>query len=166
MSYELANDAYELTAEIVDGEVHLRVRDLAMDFDVADGACFYRASRPCAEGTIVTKRLSDAALEVSGEVMTITGTLAALRIEHALKLPADRALMEERIVLHNPTEAVIALEDFTAGLQRRAGDDVASIFPELAPDRLVAVPFRHRPTDRADFNVDFQLADLVERPGR
>ena len=166
MTYELANDAYHLTAEIAGNDVRLRLKDVAMGFDVADGVCIYRASRPCAEGTIVATWLNDAALDVNGEVMTITGTLAALKIEHVLKLPTDRAHMEERIVLYNPTDAVIALEDFTVGLQRRAGDDVATIFPELASDRLVAIPFRHRPTDPADFNVDFRLADLVQRPGR
>lgn len=166
MNYELANDAYQLTATVVDREVHFRLRDLAMDFDLVDNPYIYRASVPCDKGTIVAKWLSDVTLEVSGEIMKITGTLAGLKVEHILKLAGDRGLMEERIILHNPTERVIALENFAAGLQRRIADEVGSILPELVSDRLVAIPFRHRPTDPADFDGDFQMADLIQRPGR
>ncbi len=166
MSHELMNDAYQLSATIVDREVHFRLRDLAMDFDLVDGAYIYRASEPCDEGTIVAKWLNDVTLELSGEVMKIAGTLAGLKVEHILKLPADRGFMEERIILNNHTDSVIALENFAFGMQRRIADEVGNILPELASDRLVAIPLRHRPTDPADFDVDFQMADLVQRPGR
>ena len=166
MTYELVNDAYQLTATIVDGEVHFLLRDLAMDFDLVDGSYIYRASGPCDEGTIVAKGLNDVTLQVSGEVIKITGRLARLRVEHILKLPADCGVMEERIILHNATKSVIVLEDFAVGMQRRIANDVGSIFPEVVSDRLVAIPLRHRPTDPADFDVDFQMADLIQRPGR
>ena len=166
MSYELVNDAYQLTAETADGKACLRLRDLATNFDVADGACIYRASRPHEDGIMVSRKLNDVAIDLSGKVMKISGILTGLNIEHTLRLPGDRALMEEHVILHNPTDEMIALEDLAVGLRRRVGDDVASIFPELASDRLVSIPFRHRPTDLADFDVDFSFADLVQRPGR
>lgn len=163
---ELMNDAYQLTVTIADRGVHVRLRDLAMDFDLADSAYIYRASRSGNEGSIVAKWLNDATLEVSSEVMKITGTLAGLRVEHTLRLPISQALMEECITLHNSTDSVIALEHFATGMQRRIADEVGSIFPELSSDRLVAIPFRHRPTDPASFDIDFRLADLIKMPGR
>jgi hypothetical protein len=98
--------------------------------------------------------------------MQITGGLAGLRVKHILKLPVNRAMMEEIIILHNPTDSVVALENFAAGMQRRIADGIGQVFPELSKDRLVAVPFRHRPSDPADLNIDFQLSDLIQRPGR
>ncbi|MDK1032139.1 MAG: hypothetical protein QGD94_09045, partial [Planctomycetia bacterium] len=81
-------------------------------------------------------------------------------------LPAGRAIMEERITLHNPADADIELEDFAAGMTRRIADDIGDVFEDLLSDRLVAIPFRHRPKDASDFDVDFQMADLLKRPGR
>ncbi|MFH1007647.1 MAG: alpha/beta hydrolase [Candidatus Latescibacterota bacterium] len=166
MSYELTNDAYQLTVTPGDREVHFRLRDLAMDFDLVDGPYIYRASVPCEAGTITAKWLSDVTLEVGGETLRITGMLAGLEVAHILQLPGDRGLLEERITLHNPTEKTIALEHFAAGLQRTIADEGGSVLPELVSDRLVAIPFRHRPTDTADFDVDFGIADLIRRPGR
>ncbi|MFQ6043340.1 MAG: hypothetical protein ACE5PV_21005, partial [Candidatus Poribacteria bacterium] len=51
-------------------------------------------------------------------------------------------------------------------MQKRIANEVGSIFPDLRNDRLVSIPFRHRPTDPADFDVDFRMADLIQRPGR
>lgn len=163
---ELMNNAYQLTVTIADREVYIRLRDLAMDFDLADGAYIYRASRSCDEGSIVAKWLNDVTVEVSGEVMKITGTFLGLRVEHILRLPVGRAVMEEQIILHNPTESVVALENFAAGMQRRIANEVGSIFPELSADGLVAIPFRHRPAEKADFDIDFRMADLIQRPGQ
>lgn len=163
---ELMNDAYQLTVTIADREVHVRLRDLAMDFDLADSAYIYQASRPGDEGSIVAKGLNNPIVKVSGEIIKATGMLAGLRVKHILRLPTGRALMEEQIILHNPTESVVALEHFAAGMQRRIADEVGSIFPELSLDHLVAIPFRHRPTDPANFDIDFQMANLIKMPGR
>jgi hypothetical protein len=164
--FELMNNAYQLTVTTVDREINIRLKDLAMAFDLADSAYIYRASRLCEEGFIVAKCLNDVNVEVSGEVMKITGAFLGLKVEHVLKLPVGRAVMEERITLRNPTDSVVALENFAVGMQKHIANEVGSIFPELSSDRLVSIPFRHRPTDPADFDVDFQMADLIQRPGR
>ncbi len=165
-SYELINDAYQLAVKITDKEVRVRLKDVAMAFDLADGPYIYRASRPCDEGDIVARWLNDVAVEVNGESIEITGKLAGLVVKHILHLPKDHAIMEERIVLHNPTDSVTPLENFATGMQRRIADDVGRVFPELSSDRLMGVPFRHRPRDSADFDIDFQMSDLIQRPGR
>ncbi len=165
MTYELINDPYQLSVRTADREVYVALRDLVMDFDLANGPYVYRASRPCDEGTIVAKWLNNVTVEVSDEEMNITGMLAGLRVEHVLRLPVGRAVMEERIILHNPTDRIVALENLASGMQRRIANDVGSIFPELSLDRLVAIPFRHRPTDSDGFDIDFGMADLIQRPG-
>jgi len=164
--YELVNDAYKLSVVIKDKGIYVRLRDLAMGFDLAEGQYIYRASRSCAEGLIITEWLNDVTVEANAEVLKITGVLAGLKIEHILELPVSRGIMEERIILSNPTKSVLSLKDFAAGMQRRIANEVGSIFPELSSDRLVAIPFRHHPTDPPDFDLDFHMADLIKMAGR
>ncbi|MFQ6043339.1 MAG: hypothetical protein ACE5PV_21000 [Candidatus Poribacteria bacterium] len=109
ITYELMNEAYKLIVTTGDREVNIHLKDLAMAFDLADSAYIYRASRACEEGSIVAKWLNDVKVEVSGEVMKLTGALLGLKVEHVLKLPVARAIMEERITLRNPTDSVVAL---------------------------------------------------------
>lgn len=165
-NYKLTNNAYQLTVTIEDKEICIRLKDLAMDFEIASGAYIYRASRSHDEGSILAKWLKDAAVETSDSEIKITGMLAGLKLEHTLKLSNDHAVLVEQIILHNPTEDIIELEDFASGMKRRIANEVGSIFPELDKDRLIAIPFRHRPTDPADFDIDFRMSDLIKRPGR
>ena len=166
ITYELMNKVYRLTVSTADRQVYIRLHDLVMDFTLADGAYFYRASRPCDEGTIVARWLKDVAVKVNGDNLEITGVLAGLELQHHLRLPTNHALLEECIILHNPTGTVIELENFATGMRRRIADAVGRIAPELKNDRLIAIPFRHRPSDPSDFDIDFQLADLIQQPGR
>ena len=102
---------------------------------------------------------------MAGDNLTICGELAGLDLEHTFTLPADRPILEERIVLHNKTGEKIALSDFEAGLTRRVTDKSGRVLPELAADRVVAVPFRHRATDPKGYFNDFSMHDLVTRTG-
>ena len=162
---ELRNDAYHLTVCTVGRQLRIRLRDLAMDLDVADDVYVYRASRPCDGGAIVAGWLQDANVESNDEELEITGLLAGLEVKHILRLPADRPMMEERIILTNRSEEVVRLDGFAAGMQRRIADGAGRILPEVTADRLVAIPFRHRPAHPARFDLDFRMADLIERPG-
>jgi len=163
--YELANDAYQVKVILVGREVQVHLHDLATGFDLADGPYLYRATRPCEEGSLVATGLRDVEIRVCGEEMSITGVLAGLRVEHVLRLPRVRAMMEERITLRNLTDSTISLTGFAAGMQRRIADGAGTIAPELVADRLIAVPFRHRATDPSGMDMDFQMADLIQRPG-
>ena len=164
--FELMNDAYRLAVAVRDRAVCVHLRDLAMGSDLADGPYVYRAFRATDEGSCVARWLEGVDIEMREEAIEISGSLAGLSLTHVLSLLKDRGIMEERMVLRNPTESVIELEDFEAGMRRRVSDEVGEIFPEFSSDRLVAVPFRHRATDPTEFDWDFRLADLMERPGR
>jgi len=164
--YEVVNEAYQLTVAVLDRALHVRLSDLAMGFDLADCPYLYRASYPCEEGAVVARWLQDVSVEASGDAIEINGTLAGLSLTHAFRLPKGRTIMEERLALRNQTEGVIELDGFAAGMQRRISDEVGNIFAELDSDRLVAIPFRHRATDPPDYDWDFRMADLIERPGR
>jgi len=164
--FELTNNAYQLTVLMLDRAVHVRLRDMATNFELADGPYVYTASRASAEGSLIARWLKDVNIEVKENAIEISGSLAGLTLRHVLTLPGDDAIMEERITLLNPTDSLIALENLAVGMQRRISDEVGVIYPELSSDRLVAIPFRHRATDPPQFDWDFRLADLVERPER
>lgn len=166
MVYELSNAAYRLTVETGDRVVNVVLRDLAMDFDVANGPYRYRAVRPGEEGAIVADWLNQVAVEVSGETLTITGTLAGLNLEHLWHAPAGSDVIEERLILHNAAPHPITLNGFAAGLTRRIADETGAALAEVVEDRFIAIPFRHRPTDPATLDMDFSVEDLLTRSGR
>jgi hypothetical protein len=105
-------------------------------------------------------------VDVDGDTMTIRGGLAGLGLEHRLRLPHDRMLLEEQISLVNDTGAVISLDRFASGMRRLITDRVGQVHAGLASDRFVAVPFRHRASDPPDEDNDFSVADLLKYTGQ
>ncbi len=166
MIYELSNAAYRLTVSVSDNVVHVLLRDLAMDVDLADGPYVYRALRAGDEGAIVSRWLNDVAVVQEDDALTLNGSLAGLSVEHVFRLPAERPVMEERFALRNATDGPVLLEDLATGMRRQMTNDAGVVLPEMTEDRFVAIPFRHRPTDPAEFDVDFGVADMLTRPGR
>lgn len=160
----LSNAAYRLEVTPTNGGVHVVLFDKVMNLRVADGPYLYRAQR---HGTPKQKSgvITDAKINIAGNKLTIRGWLAGIEIEHTFTLPADRPILEERIVLHNKTGELIALSGFEAGLTRRVTDKQGRVLPELAAARVVAVPFRHRAIDAKGHFNDFSIHDLVTQPG-
>lgn len=165
-SYELANEAYRLTLTQEGRAIHLRLHDLTMGCDVAAGPYIYRAVRPSEEGSVVYEWLAEARVAVKGDALTITGRLAGLELTQTFHLPAHKPYMEEAISLHNPGPDTITLRDIALGMQRRITDEVGHILPEVKADRVVAIPFRHRPTDPPDWDNDFDMAHFSIYAGR
>lgn len=168
---EAANHAYALSVAILGQEVHMHLTDLVAGFDLAEGSYAYRLSRVCEEGSMVARTLGSPTVWVDSAeagvlAIRITGSLAGLSLEHSLKLPAGSTFMEERIRLSNDTRVPIGIESFVAGMRKRIASGVGAVVPGLESDRLVAIPFRHRPSDLPGVYSDFGLADLLERPGR
>ena len=163
---EQKNDAYLLFVEVSEKEVLVRLKDLVMDSYLADAPYRYRASRSCDEGSIIAKWLNDPSIEAKEDTIVIAGTLAGLKVEHRLKLPKDRAVMVERIVLSNPTDSDVLIEDFSCGMQKQIADELGTILPELQSDRIVGIPLKHRSEDPSDFDVDFPLEYFLKNPGR
>ncbi len=161
----LRNGAYDLRIRIAPQQVYIHLYDNKMGLCLADEAYLYRTTKGHPEGHLVASGLQGAAVRHDGDALVITGTLAGLRVRHTLRLPSDADVLEERIQLHNPTEETVRLERLTAGFQRKAASGFGAVLPEIARDRLAAIPFKHRATDPTGFDADFSLSDLVRQPG-
>jgi hypothetical protein len=161
----LANAAYRLQATPAKGGVHVLLFDKTMNLPLADGPYVYSAQRQTGTTKQKASRLTEATIGVAGDTLVIRGWLAGLDVEHTFTLPADRPIMEEHIVLHNKSGELVALGEFEAGLTCRVTDGSGKVLPEVAADRVVAVPFRHRATDAKGHFNDFSIQDLVSKPG-
>lgn len=161
--HELANAGYRLVVETAADQVTISLDDKRMGLRVADGAYVYRAQRR--NDAAICPALTDVTVTTDGARLTIRGKLAGLDVEHRFELPTDRPIMEERIAIHNRTDAVIALSDLQMGLTRAVADDSGNVLPELANDRFVAVPFRAKPDDLKPHYNDFSTADLINTKG-
>jgi len=163
----LRNAAFELSVTVRgEGQVQVELRDVAAGTVWAEGAYVYRAARRVAEGDLHVRGLKAARCSVSGDRLLIEGQLAGLDVAHEFHLPADRALLEERLTLTNNSGAAISLSGFAFGLRRAIADNVGAVLADRAGDRVAAVPFRHRASDPGEVDMDFSLADLMGRLGR
>ncbi len=158
----MENSAYRLAAEMVKGTVRVTLDDRLLGLRVAEGPYLYRAQQ--ANGREQEQGLSEARILTRENQLTIRGRLAGLELEQTFTLPKDRPILEERITLGNGTGAMIHLAKFEAGFSRRVADQSGRVLPELASDRMVAVPLRHR-ADSARV-LDFSLAELIAEPGQ
>ena len=102
-------------------------------------------------------------MTVNGQNLTIRGKMAGLKIRQNFFLPADKPFMEENIVIHNPGNQRISLSEFEMGFPPMVKDAGDRIIPEIANDRLIAVPFRHRADDNNGVIHDYSL---IEMPGQ
>ncbi len=164
-TYEVANDAYRLTARRDGRQIHIRLHDRSAGFDFADAPYLYRAVRPTPTGARVHESLEAPSLSVAGDTLTIAGELAGLEIRHRLTASTERPVLEERVTLHNPGSTAITLDELTFGMRRPVANAIGQVLPDLAGDRLVAVPLRHRATDPAGVDQDFSLDELLRGGG-
>ncbi len=176
--HALANAAYRLVVACETGGSHGRERvivtldDQQTGLRLAHGPYLYRAERREGQKTAAYCGLRSVCIEVVGDSatggprrLTILGKLAGLDVEHSFDLPADRPIMEERLVVHNHSRAGIRLSDLETGFARRVADKSGKVLPELAGDRFVAVPFRSKPDDLKPHYNDFSTAELIGTPG-
>ena len=147
IEHTVSNSCYQLAVSCSPAAVRATLHDQVLGTRLADGPYLYHAVRRTAEGVQVCNRLEKASASVNGRVLTVRGLLAGLNVEHTFTLSADQPTMEERIVLRNDSDTMIALTDFEAGFQRRVTDRTGEVLPEFRKDRWVAVPLRARATD-------------------
>jgi len=165
-SQALENAGYRLETRAEGRLLRVRLIDRVAGFTLADGPYTYSATRAGPEGSIQARWLESPVIETAPNRLTVSGRLAGLSLRHQFSLPADTGVLEERIVLHNPGKQTVHLEDFQAYFSRRITNTVGEVLPELAEDRWAGVPFRHRATDIARFDVDLTCADLLRLVGR
>jgi len=89
----LTNEAYRLEVQLSGRDVLVNLRDLAMDADLCDGPCIYRASRTQAEGTLTSSWLVEATVQVEGQSVRVRGRLAGVTVEHRFTLPSEKAFL-------------------------------------------------------------------------
>jgi len=160
----LSNAAYRLEVESTASGLTLALHDQAMGIVVADGLV-HQAQRIVSEGALLTRELKAVAVTVEHDTLTIRGKLTGLDLEQQFRLPADKPYMEERIVLANRSQEVIRLEELELGLRRRVASMTGRVLAELTEDRIVALPFRRRPTDINGELHDYGFKQLLTQPG-
>ncbi len=161
----LANEAYRLVVQCTTDRVVIRLDDRQTGLCLAQGAYLYRAERRGDQPITACCGLKGASADVVGRRLTIRGKLAGLDVEQSFDLPADRPIMEERIVVHNRTDARIALSNLEMGFVRAIADKDGNVLPALAGDRFVAIPFRAKSDDAKPYYNDFSAADLIHQKG-
>ena len=169
----LSNSAYRLAVAVIGEEVRARLDDRLSDCLVADEPCVYLAAADGGEArrrpasphrwSIISKTLRHGCGERRSRS---AGSCSGLDVEHRFTLPTDRPVMEERVVLTNNTKKQIALGDLEIGMQRRIADLSGQPAADLAADRLIAVPLRHRANDPKDRWDDFSFQEVATRLGR
>jgi hypothetical protein len=96
----------------------------------------------------------------------VTGEIAGLFLEHVFKLQTSQGVIEEHLSLSNLSEQTVSLQDLVCGFQRLVTDHLGRVLPEVANDRLVAVPLRHKATDATDWDNDFGMSHFAAGAGR
>lgn len=165
-SVTLENDAYRVAVIQQERGLCLQLLDRAMDSTLADDTAIYRATFPDPSGSLVARWLTDARVQVSGDTLEISGRLGPLTLRQIFRLPHAEPAMEECLYIANETAETVTIEELQIGLQRCVADGVGIVLPDCARGRWVALPFRHRATHPDDYDADFAIADLIERPGR
>ncbi|MBN1911875.1 MAG: hypothetical protein JW818_19190 [Pirellulales bacterium] len=162
----LQNKVFRLTAGPAPTGVTLRLHDLATRFDLANGPYRYRLSQRTEDGLFTPTRLKNVSIQVQGDRLIVSGMLGVLKIEQVFTLPKDKSWMEERIRVQNTSKETVELTDFEFGFTRLVSDTVGTLAGSLKNDRFVAVPFRHRPNDEAERDIDLSIEDLKKLRGR
>ena len=161
----IENAGFRLTVECSGDMVLATLDDLQSGMRAADGPFVYSASRQEPEGARGYDGLLDARAMVSGRSLVVQGRLAGLDVEQTFTLPTDRPIMEERVVFATPERTPRWLDRLGIGFVRTAVDEKGRVLPELATDRWVAVPFRHKATDPKGYANDFSIHELLSKPG-
>ena len=132
----------------------------------ADGLYCYRCSLECTDGTRTYHSLREPRIAVLPEGLSITAKLGPLLIQHDIVQAHEAAAFEETIAIANTSDEMVAIERFQAGFRSRLTNEAGLLLGELAAERLVAVPFRHRPTDLPERDEEYSMEDLAAGQGR
>jgi len=160
---ELSNSTFRLSVSINKSDVYVKLEEKQMPFILSAGNYIYRAKITGTKDTLFS--IQNPSVSVFGQNLIIHGTIAGIDIEQNYFLPVDKPYLEEHIVLHNPGKTKIALSEFEMGFSLIVKDSSNNVVPDLANDRMVAVPFRHRADDANGVIHDYNMAELLEKKG-
>jgi hypothetical protein len=158
----VSNSAFQLSVTVNKPEVHVILEERQIPLRLSEGNFIYRAQVSGSRDTIFS--LQDPNVVVSDQKLTITGKLAGLDIEHSFYMPLDKPFFEEHILLHNTGNKRISLSEFEMGFPLNINGKDDKIIPELNNDRLIAIPFRHRPYDKKGVINEYTLTEILKKP--
>jgi hypothetical protein len=161
--YEVSNQAFLLQVTVYHQEVRVILQEKQMQKNLSEGNYIYRAQISGSKDTV--SRLQDPSVTVSGQNLTIRGKIVGLEAEQSYYLPVDKPFFEERIVLNNKGKKKISLSEFEMGFPLKITGMDDKTIPELADDRLTAIPFRHRADDENNVIHDYSMTEILKQPG-
>ena len=157
------NQVFRLAVSRTDGGLAVTLDEKLIPLRLSEGNYIYRALVAGNDQPFST--LQDSVITADSSTLKILGKLAGLEVEQTFSLPPDKPWMEERIVLRNPSPNQVSIAQFEMGFALRLLDAEGKVRADLASDRVVAVPFRHRPDDGNGEINDFALANLLQIKG-
>ena len=163
---ELANQGYSLSLSLAEGQLRATLTDRTSATVWSEARYFYSLQVRHDDGVLDCRLLRDVSLIQEKEALVVTGRLGELTLRQRWELPVERPWLDEFITLTNGGDSPVTVMGTEFGFLRRVADTVGRVEPELAGERLVAIPFRKRPTDPKDWVNDHPLTDLLTLAGR
>jgi hypothetical protein len=160
------NQAIELNLDIHADRLRARLVEKGTDDTWADGPYHWSLQVQHPDGVLDCRQLRDARLEQDAGALTLHARIGGLLLKQRWALPADQPWMEETVRLANDGDAPVAVMGIECGFLRHVADGVGRLDDGCDDERLVAVPFRKRPTDPADWVNDHSLQDILALGGR
>lgn len=161
-----ANQAFELELGMSADRLRARLTDKVTGEVWADGPYHWSLQVQHPDGVLDCRELREGSVREEKDAVTFRARLGGLTLEQRWALPAGQPWLEETVRLRNDGAAPVAVMAIECGFLRRVADEVGQLEKGCADERLVAVPFRKRPTDPADWVNDHALSDLLRLAGR
>jgi hypothetical protein len=155
------NQAIELNLDIHADRLRARLVEKGTGDTWADGPYHWSLQVQHPDGVLDCRQLRDARLEQDAGALTLHARIGGLLLKQRWALPADQPWMEETVRLANDGDAPVAVMGIECGFLRHVADGVGRLDDGCDDERLVAVPFRKRPTDPADWVNDHSLQDIL-----
>jgi hypothetical protein len=165
-NHETSNKAYSLSLALAGDVLQARLTDRITQTIWAEGPYRHSLQVRHPDGVLDGRVLRDAALRRDDRGLVLTARIGGLTLEQRWDLPTDQAWMEETIRLTNEGDAAITVTEIECGFLRHVADGVGRLDGGCEGERLVAIPFRKRPTDPAGWVNDHGLGDLLRLAGR
>ncbi|HEY3330677.1 MAG TPA: hypothetical protein VGK19_11685 [Capsulimonadaceae bacterium] len=163
--YSAQNASFCIKLTIEDGPAHASLIDLVAAEEWSDAPYFDRARIIVNGGVMEWNHLADASVIATGNGVELSGNLGPLRVAHNWTCPETGGI-DETITVANIGNDTVIVESFECGFLRVIADSIARVHPDLATDRLIAIPFRKRPTDPDDYVNDHAITSLLTLAGR
>lgn len=163
---KLRNPAFELGLTLADGTLQTTLLASSPATFWAKGPYHWSLQVGHPDGVLDCRQLHEAHLDAVGESLILHARLGGLALEQRWVLPPDQPWMEETVRLTNTGDAPVVVRGIECGFLRRIADGVGRLDEGCGDERLMAVPFRKRPTDPAGWVNDHGLADILTLAGR